>query len=186
LLFAYHLAKVLPGGDTDEDEMPNALVTTFPPSYAQVQLQFANILLNVNGVPFQAFPEIEYSDNVDVEEGKGASPYSMGRTVGQYKAQGSISVQLRERDRFLSLVSQLSPDGNSIYDAFFPIQVSWQIRTGPNIPPTPPLMDELSFCSLGGAGVTGSTGPGVMVCKFPLHVGLIRWSGKTPLAGLPL
>lgn len=164
--------------------MSNAVIQVYPPTWNMQQLQFANILLAVEGVNFNFFNELEYSDNIDVEDGRGATPFSMGTTTGMYKAQASISVQLAQREAFLTLIASLSPGGNSIYDAVFNVQATWQMKNAPNQAPTLPFTDELYGCRITGAGVSGSSGPGMMVVKYPLNVQVIRWNGKTPLAGL--
>ena len=164
----------------------NTVLQVYPATWNMQQLQFANIQLAVEGVYFNFFNEIEYSDSVDVEEGRGASPYPMGTTTGQYKASGSISVQLWMREAFLSIIQRLSPDGTSIYDAVFNVQAQWQHRSSPSQLQPPVFTDELYGCRLTSAGISGSSGPGVMVVKYAMNVQLIRHNGRLPLAGLQL
>ena len=84
----------------------NTVLTVYPPTWNMQQLQFANIQLALEGTYFNFFNEFEYSDSVDIEEGRGNSPYPMGTTQGQYKANGSISVQLAMREQFLNIVGE--------------------------------------------------------------------------------
>lgn len=162
----------------------NVILTAYPPAHNMQQLQFANIQLAIEGVYFPFFNELEYSDSVDVEEGRGASPYPMGTTTGQYKANGSISVQLAMREQFLALITPLSPDGNSIYDAVFNLQAQWQHRASPTQIQPPVFTDEIIACRLLGSGITGSSSPGMMVVKYQMNIQLIRHNGRLPLAGL--
>lgn len=162
----------------------NVVLTAFPPTWNMQQLQMANIVLAIEGVYFPWFNEIEYSDSVDVEDGRGASPFAMGTTTGQYKCTGSISVQLAMRETFLNLIAPLSPDGNSIYDAVFNVQASWQHKSSPSQIQPPVFTDQILGCRLISSGLSGSAGPGMMVVKYGLNVQAIIHNGRLPLAGL--
>lgn len=164
----------------------NTTVITWPPSYNMQQLQFANISLAIEGVNFNFFNEIEYSTQVSVENGMGASPYTMGTTSGTVSHSASLSVQLAMRDPFLRIISALSPDGNSWADALFNVTVQWQTKAGPNQLQPPVMTDELFGCRLISSGISGSSGAGVMLVKYSLNVQLIRENGLLPLAGMPL
>lgn len=166
--------------------MANTVITVVPPTWNMQQMQFANIILAIAGVNFNFFNEVEYTDTVDVEEGRGISPYAMGTTTGMYKAQGSLSVQLAQREQFLTLIQSLSPDGNSIYDAVFNVQAQWQVKAAPGQLQNPVFTDELYGCRLIGGGISGSSGPGMMVERYPLNIQLIRRNGRLPLAGLQM
>lgn len=166
--------------------MPNVVVTTYPPTWNMQQLQFANIQLALEGTPFAFFQEIEYSTSISVEEGRGVSPYPMGTTTGSASFSASISVQLAMREPFMKIISALSPDGNSWGDALFNVQVTWQTKVGPNQLQPPVMIDELFGCRLTSSGISGSSGPGVMVCRYSMSVQLIRENGRLPLAGMPV
>lgn len=163
----------------------NVVIQTFPPAMNGQQLQFANINLAMEGVYFNFFTELEYSWTVDVEEGRGASPFPMGTTAGMYKASGSITVQLAYREAFEAIVAQFSPDRNSISDAILSFQAQWQARAGINQIQAPVFTDELIGCRIISSGISGSSGPGVMVVKYGLYIALVRDNGRAALAGLP-
>ena len=165
----------------------NAVVLTYPATWNMQQLQMSNCVFSLTGVYFPYFAELDYSDNVEVEEGKGNSPYPMGTTTGMYKASGSISVQLVAAEQFLTIIQRQSPANNSIYDAVFPLTVQWQLKPAPNYPsalPNPVITHELLGCRITGEAITGQSGAGVMLAKYPLYIGLIRRNGRLPLAGL--
>lgn len=162
----------------------NAVVQSFPGAWAMQQLAFANICLSLAGTRFSKFYECGYSDQNNKEKGKGASPYPMGETIGDYSAQGSISVQLAANEEFLDIITLFSPDSGSIYDAYFDIQIQWQSLVGPNQIAAPVVTHELIHCSLGGAGIETSHGPGMVGVKYPLTVQWINWNGRLPIAGL--
>lgn len=163
----------------------NVVLQVYPPAHNGQQLQFANIQLAMEGVYFPFFQELEYSWSVDVEEGRGASPFPMGTTAGMYKASGSISVQLSYRELFESIVARFSPGGKSISDAVLNFQAQWQTRAGPNQIQPPVFTDEIIGARLISSAIAGTSGPAVMVAKYGLHIQLVRSNGRTALAGLP-
>lgn len=167
--------------------MANTIVSVYPPAYNLQQIQFANINLAIEGrPPFPYINEVEYSVQVGVESGMGASPYTMGTTTGNVKCSGSLSVQLQARSQFMDLIKSLSPDGNSWSDAVFNLTVQWQAKVGPNQLQPPIMTDELFACRLVSLGIAGSSGPGMMVVKYALDIQLIRIDGALPVAGLLL
>lgn len=164
----------------------NNVVQTFPGAWAVQQLAFANIRLSLAGVAFDKFWEVSYTDSNPKEKGKGVSPYPMGNTIGDYTASGSITVQLAFNPAFQAIVASFSPNGNSLYDAFFNVAVSWQTIVGPNQNKAPVQTHDLFHCALGGAGVEASHGAGVVGVKYPLDISFINWNGFLPIAGLQL
>ncbi len=162
----------------------NTVLQTYPPAHNGQQMQFANINFAMEGMRFPFFQSIDYTDNVDIEEGRGASPFPMGTTTGSYKASGSIEVQLAYREMFEATLAQFSPDRNSTFDAVFNIQCQWQARAGINQIQAPVFTDELLGCRITSAGISGSSGPGVMVVKYSLYIAIIKRNGRLPLAGL--
>lgn len=162
----------------------NAVIQQYPANYASNQFQYSNLALNILGTYFPWLTEVEYSDTCDVAEGRGVSPYPMGTTLGEYKASGSLSVQLAYVEEFRKTIAQNSPGGRSLYDSVFDITVSYQHRAALNTPPLPVFTDTLKGCRLTGSGMTMSSGNGVLTVKFPLYVGVVFWNGYNPVAGL--
>lgn len=167
----------------------NSVYQTYPQPYGSMQYQYSNVQISLSSAPGVFFPfivSVDYSDTNEIAEGRGASPYRMGKTLGEYKASGSIEVQKLYNEQFLAIVAKNSPGGNSIYDAIFDITVAYQLRTPPNIPSVPVTQDVLRGCSLTGQAQTLSAGNAVLTVKHSLDVSLILWNGRLPLAGLPL
>ena len=120
-----------------------------------------------------------YSDSVDVEEGRGASP-PMGTTAGQYKNDGSISVTAGDaRGRSCRSSSASAPTVRRSTTPCSTCKRSGSIdprrrscnrrlhRRALRLPP------DVRWHS-------GSTGPGVMVVKYAMNVQLIRHNGRLP------
>lgn len=167
----------------------NAVFQTYPANYASVQLQYSNVLISISSAPGVYFPfitSVSYSDSMDVAEGRGVSPYPMGTTLGAYTAQGSLEVQKAYSDQFLSIIAAGSPDGGSLYDNVFQLNVQYQIRVPVGQQQIPVMQDILSGCRLKGQSQDLSTGNGVVTTKWDMYVSLIQWNGRLPVAGLPL
>lgn len=165
--------------------MANSVISVYPPLYNGVQLQMSNLNLSFEGTYFPYFTEFEYSDTCEVAEGRGASPYAMGTTVGEYKANGSLSVQLIYRDRFLDILKSRG-GGNSFMDVVFNMQMQWQVKVPPGFPQPKVFTDEALGCRITGGSISLSAGNGVAVEKYPLYIGLILRDGVLPVSGLPL
>lgn len=164
----------------------NAVLQQYPANYASSQFQYSNLQLAILGQYFPYLTEVEYTDTNDVAEGRGISPYPMGTTLGEYKASGSVSVQLAYVNQFRALIAQQSPDGTSLYDAVFDITAQYQHRAPTGTPPLPVLTDTLKGCRITGGGLTMSAGNGVLTVKYPLYIGVIVWNGYYPIAGLQI
>lgn len=165
--------------------MPNAVITTYPPLFNGFQLQMSNLNLGIEGVYFPYFNEFEYSDTCEVAEGRGASPYPMGTTTGEYKANGSIGVQLMYRDRFLQILKTRG-GGDSFMDVPFDMVMQWQLKVPPGFPQPRVFTDQALGCRITGGGITLSAGNGVVIEKYPLYIGLIIRDGTLPVTGLTL
>lgn len=162
----------------------NVVTQQYPNNYASNQFQYSNLALNILGVYFPWLTSVEYNDTCDVAEGRGISPYPMGTTLGEYKASGSVEVQLAYAEQFRKVIAGNSPDGTSLYDSVFDVTASYQHRAPLKTPALPTFTDTLKGCRLTGSGMTMSAGNGVLTVKFPLYIGLIVWNGYYPVAGL--
>lgn len=57
---------------------------------------YANIILNILGLPIAGVTAIEYSDDQDMEDNYGAGIYPVNRGFGQYKAEGKVTLYMEE------------------------------------------------------------------------------------------
>ena len=176
--------------------MAQNVLQTFPASYNGRQLQASDLSLAIAGFYFPWISELEYSDTCEVQEGRGLSPYAMGTTTGEYKANGSITVHLAYRKQFMEIIAGqagqvaavegLGKAGRSFMDISFGVKCQYQFRALPGAPDFPIITDQVLGCRITGGGVTISAGNGVLVEKFPLYVGLIIRDGFIPVSGLTL
>lgn len=163
----------------------NSVLQQYPSNYPGMQYQFSNIQIGLLGTYFPFVMSLSYSDTNDIAEGRGVSPYPMGTTLGEYKAQGSIEVQKLYNEQFLNLIAAQSPAGNSIYDAIFDITVQYQLRVPQGLPQPPVTTDVLKACRLTGQSQDLSSGNGVLSVKYQVYVALITWGGRLPIADMP-
>lgn len=167
----------------------NAVYTVYPSNYASVQYQYSNVQISISSAPGVYFPfitSVSYQDSIDVAEGRGVSPYPQGTTLGEYTASGSIEVMKAYSEQFLSIIANGSPEGNSLYDNIFQLNVQYSIRVPTGQTPIPVVQDVLSGCRLKGQSQDLSAGNGVVTTRWELYVALIIWQGRLPVAGLPL
>lgn len=148
------------------------------PTRNNVQLQFSSIDLGLRGVYFPWVSEISYTQTLEPGDARGTSPYTMGYTLGELKANGSITVQRIYRERFIQIVEQGSA---GFMDKLFPIQVQYQ-EVGWDSVET----DELEGCRIQESGHDYQAGSGVLMTKFPLIVSFVKLNGHIPLAGISL
>ena len=157
--------------------MSLTIVQQFPtPGRDNVQLQFSSINLAIKGKDFPYFVDVEYTATNDSGEARGASPFSMGKTLGEYKASGNVSVQLKKAEDFLELIA---PGKGPHLAQFFDLTVQYQEFGWDQV-----LSDRLIGCKLSGEGKTHSAGNGVLVVKYPMTIEVIIPNGRPPLPGI--
>lgn len=147
------------------------------PTMNSRQLQFASIDFNVRGVLFPWIGEVSYDQNLDPGEARGTSPLPMGVTLGELKANASISVQRIYREQFLNRIEKGVP---GFMDKFFPIAVQYKEIGWPQV-------ETDSFIArITGTGHDYSAGNGVLMVKFPLYTPFIILNGHVPFQGMPV
>jgi hypothetical protein len=155
------------------------IIQSYPvPTKNQIQLQFASIQLALRGTKFRYFTEIEYTDSTEPGEARGASPYPMGTTIGEYKANGSITIHLRQRETFFNIID---PNNTGYQAQFFPLTCQYQEYGWDEV-----YTDDLPACRITGLGHTFSAGNGVLMSKHPMYITLIKPNGRLPLPGIPV
>lgn len=166
----------------------NAIVQTYAPTYPSLQYQFSNTNISLSLASGQFFPYIvgvKYSDAVDVAEARANSPYPQGSTLGEYKAQLSFTCQTLYTPLLIELLKSGSPSGQSMYDAVFQMNISYQIKQPAGSAATPVIQDVCKGCRVTGMSQDLTTGNGVLVRELACYCPLIIWNGALPLDGLP-
>lgn len=154
-----------------------ATVRRWPsPSRNDIQLQFSSIDLGIRGNYFPWVNEISYDMTLDPGEARGTSPYPMGVTLGEIKANGSLTIHRIYREQFLNFVEQ---NQKGFMQQFFPVQVTVQ-EFGWSQTET----DEFD-ARIVGMSHEFTAGNNVLQSKFPLYIpGLIKANGHQPTDGI--
>lgn len=116
----------------------------------------------------EAFDEIEYDDNVEIEGVKGAGPFDFGYGVGNYQAKASITLYEEERRAILDSI----PPGTFIWELPpFPIVVQYEYRGKI-------YTDVIRDCVFKNNGVALKQGDKSSKFKFEIYTPLIEWNKR--------
>lgn len=160
--------------------MPLTIIRRWPiPTRNSKQLQFSSIDISIGdtGVYFPWVGEVSFDMTLEPGDARGTSPYSMGVTLGELKANASISVMRIYRDQFLQLVENGTP---GFMDKFFGVSMTYQ-EVG---------WDKVEIDSfdarITGAGHEYQAGNSPLMVKFPLFTHFVILNGHIPIQGAAL
>jgi len=137
-----------------------------------VRYDFSSIEVKVSGRSFLGIKEIAYSDSLEPGEVYGAHAQVLGRTRGQYKAEGSMTLFRAEADEWLQAL------GEGFLEAVFDIQVFYA-EAG-----MPLVTDTLVGCRIKKPDISLSAGSDALQVKFDLHMLYILHNGIAPIRHL--
>lgn len=132
--------------------------------------QFASVSLKFDGVEFNEFTKIDYKHNVDRSRVMGNSRETLGFTKGEYKAEGSFSLILREYNNLIAFL------GPGYMDVVFDISVSFDDDDGQGM-----ITDEIIGCMFKEPGKSFSKGTDALEVEVSLDVTKIKENGLDPL-----
>jgi hypothetical protein len=116
---------------------------------------------------------LDYGDSCEPGQVRGnARAQKIGRTQGDYEADGSLELFLPESEDFEIEVTRLG----GIYTATFQINVSWA-----NGVLTDTISDSLMGCRVKNMSLSGSQGNEATTKKYDLDVMYILHNGRPPL-----
>jgi hypothetical protein len=130
---------------------------------------FASIELNVAGRRFIGFSEINYSDNLEPGEVRGAHAQPLGHTQGDYSSEASITMYEEEFNELLDVL------GDNFRSARFSVVVSYADE-GQKV-----VTDEIVGCHIGQIEKSRSQGTDGLGVPVTLHPHFIKWNGRNPL-----
>lgn len=113
--------------------------------------------------------DIDYSDSLEPGKVRGNHAQKVGRTRGEYDAEGSLTLYKQEFDELLDLF------GTGFMEQYFDIPVTYA-ESG-----SPTRTDVLSACRIKKIGNTHSEGGEALTIKLELDVGQIIRDGKHAL-----
>lgn len=129
----------------------------------------------LRGVYFPWIGEISYEMTLDPGEARGTSPYPMGVTMGELKANASVTIQRVYRERFINIFEQGVP---GFMTKFAPIQVVTQEQGLPTVE-----IDSFD-ARITGTSHDFSAGNNALMTKFPLYVPFVKINGHVPVPGI--
>lgn len=132
-------------------------VTKFPRINGKF-CDYADITIFVNGRPFIGVKEINYKQSREQGMVRGTSPFVLGRTRGQYDAEGSFTMYQEDAVAFRTAL------GPGYLEKEFNIVVSYTPRGGLLV------TDSLNGCILTEDDVSRSEGTDPVEDKFSFHI----------------
>ncbi|HWL89420.1 MAG TPA: hypothetical protein VNO21_26630 [Polyangiaceae bacterium] len=137
-----------------------------------VRYDFSSIETNIAGLSTLGVAELTYSDNLEPGELFGTHAQRLGRTRGQYKAEGSITLYRAEGD---DLIVRL---GNGFLEVVFDIYAFYAEADQPLV------TDSLIGCRIKKPDVSNSAGSDPLKIKFDLDLMYILHNGIAPINNL--
>ena len=128
-----------------------------------INYSWANITLNLFGVPVVGITKIEYKRKQKKENNYGAGSQPVSRGYGNYEYEGSIELYVDEWKRIIAA----SPDRDPLQIAPFDIQVTFSGRG------ITAEKDVLRSCEFTEDPLTASQGDTKLMVSIPLIIGLI-------------
>lgn len=138
-----------------------------------VRFDYSSVEINVAGVVFGGVKSINYKWTLDPGEIRGTRSQVVGRTRGQYGAEGSLEMYKLEYEQLITL---LSAGGSKGY-----AEVPFLINVGYSENVTDVMADQLIGCRLKSGENSGSEGNEALVVKCDLHIMRISENGKHPI-----
>lgn len=130
---------------------------------------FSSIETDVNGVVQSGYKEISYSHKLDPGKLRGTSPEVLGRTTGEYSAEGSLTLYLAEWEQ---LRESLAP-GYMV--------TSFDTTVAYNASGEPLQVDELIGCRITNVEKQHSQGTDPLTVKLTLDILKVIEDGDDPL-----
>jgi hypothetical protein len=122
---------------------------------------------------FTAITELTYSDNLEPGEAKGTSAQRLALTRGEYSAEGSLTMLLRDSREFIAAL------GQGFKEAIFHITAMYS-----DVVAADTITDRVIGCRIGPTDGGGSQGSDPLATTFGLSVMRISWNGYDPLVDM--
>lgn len=133
--------------------------------------------LGLGVLPVKGIREISYNSGMEPGDVYGTSPQMLGQTLGQYKAEGSVSFYREEWDAFLGTLNNILPNG--IMQIRFDIMIAYSL-----VGIVPVRTDKLLGCRIKKIDHTMSQGNEALVTKCDLAIIQIQESDLLPFVGM--
>lgn len=150
-----------------------------PRSYPNVRgmrMSFSSVKVSMdNQAPLIACKDISYDDTLSGVKVKGTNPYPLGRTRGDYEANGSIEIYREEFNDFMNTISPLQGFKESSFDIV--VQYS---ENGTDV-----ITDTLVGCRIESNPSKASQSADPLTIAVKLSVMHILWGNRHSIAKPP-
>lgn len=135
---------------------------------------YTSIEINLGGVLFSGIKSINYKHSLDPGLVRGTRAQVVGRTRGQYEAEGSIEFYKNEYDAFIAQLMLLNPNFGYLEQSFdADIHYSEPLQTV--------ITDRCVGCRLKNADHSPAEGNDPITVSCDLSILYIIENGKTPI-----
>jgi hypothetical protein len=141
-----------------------------------VRHSWSSVEIKIAGQIYVGVKEIKYSDKKDRAKIRGTRRLPIARTMGEYDAEGSVTLYLEEAKE---LRAALAAAGEALGLGF--MDVPFDITVSYSDPGVSTVTDTLEGCVIGGNEGGGAEGPDALTSPIPLDIMLIRWNGLAPV-----
>ena len=140
------------------------------------KFDFSSVEVRVNGVPFGGVKALDYTDTLEPGDVYSAgAAMRIGRTRGQYKAEGSLEMYKDDADKMMTALAAQGMGG--FMEANFIVNADFSELPGAGI-----QVDVLSGCRVKKTSSTHQQGSDALTVKFDLDILYIIRNGKAPLS----
>ena len=137
-----------------------------------LRYDYSSVDINVNGRGVTGVTEIEYSHKLEPGKVRGTSAQVLGRTRGQYEAEGSFTMPKQEADELRAAL------GAGYMERSFDVVVHYAERGQPL------STDRLVACRIKSESNSHKEGSDALAVKFDLDVIALISNGTPAISGL--
>ena len=139
------------------------------------KFDYSSIEIHVGGTPFVAVQEISYSHTLEPGYLRGTAPGKLGRTRGEYNAEGSLTLYMPDYKQLCKQLAAMNPQAGYM-EAVFTITVSYQeIATSSQL-----ITDVLEGCRFTSAEHSHSQGNDALQVSVDIDIMRIIENGLQP------
>lgn len=140
----------------------------------RTRFEFASLDITIAGaLRALGFQSISYSDTLTPTKVRGTSAQPIGRTRGEYDAEGSLTLLKKDADELRAVL------GQGFMEKVFQITVAYAENAGDGV-----VVDRLIDCRIRGNSNDHSQGTDALTETLELDVMRIMWNGKNPLLNM--
>lgn len=137
---------------------------------------FSSVEVNLNGVPYVAIQDISYNHSKEVGYLRGTTPHKLGRTRGEYNAEGNFTIYKADYQQFLQLLLPLALGGGYM-EAPFIITVMYQELRSEGL-----ITDTLEGCLITNDEDSHSQGSDALMVSVDIDIMTISRGGIRAVA----